>query len=118
MIIPRHGCAMFRLTRAQRREMQKLAARVDRVTQADRLFFARFPHRQYRGRLTRRAEITRQELIERPPDDDPARLPAVRGRPQYRPGCPLVFIFADLEGAETDLDETTARAIFEWRPGP
>ena len=37
-----------RLTGAQRRLMQKLAHRVDRVTQADRLLFERWPDSQLR----------------------------------------------------------------------
>ena len=51
MTSPRQGGTMsaLRLTRAQRRLMQKLADHVDRVTQADRLFFERFPHRQHRS---------------------------------------------------------------------
>ena len=44
---PRHGVhtasELRQLTRAQRRKMQKLADRVDRVTQADRLSFERRP---------------------------------------------------------------------------
>ena len=36
----------IQLTRVQRREMKKLAERVDRVAQADARFFERFPHRQ------------------------------------------------------------------------
>ena len=31
------------LSRAQRRQMQKLADKIDRITQADRRFFERFP---------------------------------------------------------------------------
>jgi hypothetical protein len=48
MTTPRQGGAMsaLRLIRAQRRPMQKLADRVDRVTQVDSLFFERRPHRQ------------------------------------------------------------------------
>ena len=38
------------LDRAQRRQLQKLADRVDRVTQADRRFFERFPQRKHRVR--------------------------------------------------------------------
>jgi hypothetical protein len=52
------------LSRTQRRQMQKLADRVDRVTQADRLFFERFPARQHRVRPASQAEIAQQELLE------------------------------------------------------
>ena len=106
------------LTRAQRRELRKLSASVDRVTEADRPFFERFPHRQYRVRITSRAEIAREELI----DGRPKRIP-----PSYRwftavhdiaPGCHLCLYVPFLEGAETDLDEATARKVFEWAAEP
>jgi len=41
----------IQLARAQRRQMQKLGEKVDRITQADRKFFERFPHRQHRVRI-------------------------------------------------------------------
>ena len=50
MTAPRQGGAMsaLRLTGAQRRPMQKLAERVDRVTRVDGLFFERWFDRQRR----------------------------------------------------------------------
>ena len=51
------------INRVQRRKMKKLADRVDRVTQADRLFFERFPHRQHRVRLASQAEIEQEESL-------------------------------------------------------
>ena len=50
MTSPRQGGAMsaLRLTGAQRRPMQKLAERVDRVTRVDGLFFERWLDRQRR----------------------------------------------------------------------
>ena len=117
MTSPRQGGTMsaLRLTRAQRRLMQKLADRVDRVTQADCLFFERFPHRQHRVRLTSRAEIEQQELL----DGRSMTIP-----PSYRwftavhniaPGYHLCLFVPYFEGAETDLDEATARKVFDWR---
>ena len=95
MIIPRHGCAMFRLTRAQRRELKKLSARVDRVTEADRLFFERFPHRQYRVRITSRVEIARQELIDGLPMTIPPGYRWFIVHPQHRPRLSLVSVCAE-----------------------
>ena len=46
---------MLRLTRAQHRQMQKLANRGDSVTQADRQFFEQFPLRKHRVRLSSQA---------------------------------------------------------------
>ena len=53
MTSPRQGGAKsaLRLTGAQRRLMQKLAHRVDRVTQADRLLFERWPDWQRRKQV-------------------------------------------------------------------
>ena len=108
----------IKLTRAQRRQMQKLTDKVDRVAEADSLFFEHFPHRQYRVRLTSQAEIARQELI----DGRPMTIPpghrwftAVHNiAPRYR----LCLFVRNLEGAETDLDEVTAREVFEWVAEP
>ena len=117
MIIPRQGGAMLRLTRAQRRQMQKLSARVDRVTEADRLFLSAFPidisgsdHKPGRDRP---AGTNR-----RPPDDDPARPRWFIVHPHIAPGYRLCLFVLNLEGAETGLDETTAREIFEWAAEP
>ena len=66
MTTPRHGVRtaseLRQITRAQRRKMQKLADRVDRVTQADRLFFERRPDRQHRVRLA--SEVQQNEQLE------------------------------------------------------
>ncbi len=105
------------LTRAQRRQMQKLADRVDRVTNADRLFFERRPDRMHRVRLASQAEIGQNEILEGPHEAPPGcRIftivrniaPGVRQR---------LFVFA-LEGSETDLSEATARAAFETAATP
>jgi N6-adenosine-specific RNA methylase IME4 len=48
-VIQRTSCR--KLTRAQRRRIKKLAKRVDRVTQAGRLFFEHGPDRQHHVRL-------------------------------------------------------------------
>ena len=102
----------IQLTRAERREMKRLGKLVDRATEADRLFFVRFPHRQHRARLTSQVEIDQHELI----DDNP---------PAVRPGCRwftavhnidpdfrLCLFVPNLESAET----ATARE--EWVAEP
>jgi hypothetical protein len=108
----------IQLSRAQRRQMQKLADLVDRVTQADRLFFERFPHRMHRVRIASRAEIEQQELIQG------AVLwvaPACRIFVAVRnvaPGCRLRLYIQGIEGAETDLTEEVAAAIFKDSASP
>jgi hypothetical protein len=108
----------IQLTRAQRRQMQKLADRVDRVKEADRLFFERFSHRKHRIRLAGRAEIEQQELIQgavlwAPP---PCRVfVVVRNIAQ---GIRLRLFTYGIEGCETDMTEEMAAAIFNDRATP
>jgi hypothetical protein len=102
----------IQLTRTQHRQMQKLADKVDLVTQADRRFFERFPNRKHRVRLASQAEIGQNEILQ----GETVWLP-----PGYRwftvvrnvaPGARLRLFVRYLEDAETDLDEATAREIF------
>jgi hypothetical protein len=102
----------------QQRRMQELAEKVDRVTQGDRRFFERRPDRKHRVRLASQAEIAQQELLD--------------GRPiEMLPGCRIFTIVRNiaagvrlrlftygLEGADTDLTEAMARAIFEAAATP
>ena len=84
-----------KFTRSHKRQMQKLAEKVDRITQADRRFFERRPGRQHRVRLAGQAEIAQHELFEGKPVDQ-------------KPGCRIFAIVRN-----TDLSETMARSIFE-----
>ena len=79
-----------RLNRAQRRKILKLADWVDRVLQADRLYFERRPERQHLVKLSSRPEIEKREII----DGKPPTVP-----PSFR---------------LLDLNEAVARRIFEW----
>jgi hypothetical protein len=104
----------IQLTRAQRREMQKLADRVDRVTQADRRFFERFPHRMHRIRLASQAEIEQNAILM---GSDEMALPpwqqhfvAVKN---VAPGHRMRLTVVGPTGAETDLGEEAARGIYE-----
>jgi hypothetical protein len=112
MTSPRQGGAMR--ARAQRRLMQKLADRVDRVTQADRLFFERFPHRQHRVRLTSGAEIEEQVLLYGRSMTIRPGYPWFTAVHKIAPGYHLCLFVLNFEGAETDLDEAIARRVFEW----
>ena len=81
------------LTRAQRRQMQKMADKIDRITQADRLFFERFPHREIRVRLARQAEIEQQAIL----DGKPPNIPQgyhVCHHPQCLSGQPTAIVCA------------------------
>jgi hypothetical protein len=51
-----------KLTRAQRR-MEKLADRIDLISEADRRYFERFPRGRYRVRVASQLEIEMAELL-------------------------------------------------------
>src|ERR1700730_1099251 len=102
------------LSRAQRRQLKKLAARVDKVTNADRKFFERFPHRRYRVRLAGPAEVEYGVLLG---GENPRRLP-----PDYRhyaivknvaSGARMRLIVIGNEGWDTDLPDQEARKLYE-----
>ena len=107
----------IRFSRTQRRQMQKLADKVNRITQADRMYFERFPHRQHRVRLAGQAEVEQHDIVDDgPPLQDGYRLyVAVRN---VAPGARLRQFLVAPEGRETDLSEATARVIFEKAAAP
>jgi hypothetical protein len=108
----------IQLTRAQRREMKKLADKVDLVTQADRRFFERFPHRQHRVRLASRAEIGQNEVLEGHPVWLPEGLHIFIAVRNIAPGIRMRLFLRAPEMSETDVDELTALAIYEAASTP
>jgi|ERR1700687_1154527 len=108
----------IQLNRTQRRQMQKLADSVDRVTQADRRYFERFPHRQHRVRIASQAEIGQQEILEDKPLFMPPGCRVFTVVRYIAPGVRLRLFTYVLEGSETDLSEATALAIFETAATP
>jgi hypothetical protein len=108
----------IQLTRAQRRQMQRLADKVDLVTQADRRFFERFPNRQHRVRLASQAEIGQNEVLEGGPVWLPEGLRVFTAVRNIAPGIRMRLFLRGLEGSETDLDEQTALAIYEATETP
>jgi hypothetical protein len=103
----------IQLTRTQHRQMQKLADRVDHVSQADRRYFERFPHRTHRVRIASQAEIAQYKIIDGGPVFLPPRCQFFVAVRNIAPGVRLRLFVPGLEGSETDLDEATAYAIFE-----
>ena len=94
------------LTRGQRRRMKKLAKFADCATEADRLYFERFPRWQHRIKLSHRTEIEQAEII----DGEPmTTLPGWRWFtvvPNVVPGVRLRLFTSNL---------TAARPIFPRR---
>lgn len=103
----------IQLTRTQRRQMQKLADKVDLITQADRQFFERFPRRQHRVRLASQAEIGQNEVLEGHPVWLPDGLRVFTAVRNIAPGIRMRLFLRAPEMSETDVDELTALAIYE-----
>jgi hypothetical protein len=106
------GCE--HLSRAQRRQLKKLMARVYKIKDADRKFFERFPHRKHRVRPAGCAEVEQDALF------------AGKARPRLPPdlnyyaivknvarGARLRAIVIGNGGWDTNLSEEEARERFE-----
>ena len=97
------------LFRVQQR--MKLAERVDRITQTDRRFFERYPHRRHRVRPADQAECEQHALL----GGKPLALPpgsrlfiAIRN---ISPGARVFFPAPEIR--ETDTSEAAAREVFK-----
>ncbi len=109
------------LTPPQQRRMQKLAAAVDRASQADRRFFERFPERRHRVRLASQAEIEQLEILRGAPIWVPPGgwihivvrfiAPGVRMRLYF---CPRAHDSADSENLASEIFEAHASPA-TWR---
>ena len=97
-------------TRAQRRKMQKLADKVDMVTESDRRFFERFPHRQYRVRPAGQAEIEALNVMGDNWSPGASLCTVVRN---IAPGMRARAFVPILGPMDTDVGEEAARALFE-----
>lgn len=101
------------MTRNQRRQLQKLAERVDRVVESDHRFFERFPDRQHRVRLASQAEIETNAIIEGD------KITVAPDRQIYLavksvgPRTNLRLIIVGPRDADTDLPEDLAQALYE-----
>jgi hypothetical protein len=92
---------------------QKLADRIDRVSQADRAFFKRRPDRVHRVRLASSAEIQQEELLSGFALTVPENCRIFTIVWQIASGVRLRVLVCGDEGAETDISEREARLAFE-----
>jgi hypothetical protein len=106
------------LSRAKRHQMKKLATGVNKITDADRKFFERFPHRQYRVRLAARAEIKQDTLLNGASPHLPREFFYFMAVKKIAPGVRVRLRIIGLEGSDTDLSEESARAIYEMACTP
>ena len=103
----------IRFTRAQRRQLQKLADKIDRITQADRRFFERFPYRKFRVRIAGQAEIEQQKILDGKPVNTPPGYRVFVIVQNLAPGNRLRLLAVVREGLETDLPESAARDLWD-----
>ena len=108
----------IRLSRAKRRQMQKLADRIDRITQADRRFFERFPHREHRIRLASQAEIEQQTLIGGKPPWVPQSYHLFAIIRSIAPGYRLRLFAPGPPSVDTDAPEDIVRGVWEEAATP
>lgn len=106
-----------RFTPEQRRRMDQLGVEIDRVTQADRKFFERFPHRNHLVRLATRAEIEQLAIIHCHDQTLPGGFRHYVAVRNVAPGLRVRISIIGCEGNDTDLPETEARLIFEAHAG-
>ena len=104
----------IRLTRAQRRQFQKLAELVDKACAADRAYFERRPDREHRIRRSHRAEIWQNDLLCGGDSRLPPGLAWHTVVKNLCSGARLRQFVAFLENADTDLaPEAHCRELYE-----
>ena len=102
-----------KLNPAQRRSMRNLVDRVGRVTQADRLFFERFPRRQHRVRIASQAEIEQDLALTGSEIVMPPGKRLFMAVKNITPGVRLRLLVVGPRDADTDLNEEQARLVYE-----
>jgi hypothetical protein len=107
-----------KMTRAQRRQFEKLTARIDKITRADARFFERFPRRQHRVRLAARAEIEQNAQLTGEDPDIPREFSYFTAVKNVAPGVRVRLQIIGLEASDTDVSEEIARAIYEAARAP
>ena len=101
------------LSSAQLRETKKLGKQVKRALQSDKLFFERRPGRMHRVRLSHSAEIRQNEIAAGAPLDAPPGFLWFTVVRKVAPVVRMRLFTLNFDDAETDLDEDTARELFE-----
>ena len=94
-------------------QRMKLAERVDRITQTDRRFFERHPHRRHCVRPAGQAEYEQHALLGGKPLAIPPGSRLFIAIRNISPGARLRVFFPAPEIRETDISEAAAREVFE-----
>src|ERR1700712_5341676 len=102
------------LPRQRRRAMQRVAADAERITDADRRFFERVPHRSYRYRRAGRPEMAQLEAVYGAPVfADPGSVPFVLIK-NLAPGVRL-RAFVNGPADEDGSAATEAELAYLWQ---
>jgi hypothetical protein len=102
-----------KLTRAQRRQFEKLEVHVDEVTASDRLYFEQHPHRIHRIRSSHPCEIAQHEIVEGRALTLPPGMRWYTVVKNIIPGVRARLYAPNYDNAPTDaVDEVTARKVY------
>ncbi|MBR1167451.1 hypothetical protein [Bradyrhizobium liaoningense] len=101
------------MTPNQRRQLQKLADRVDRVSESDRRFFERFPHRQHRVRRASQAEIEAIAILSGEKKTVAADRQVYLAVKSIAPGAQLRLVIIGPRNLDTDFPEFFAQELYE-----
>ena len=103
-----------KLSREQRRRLQRLTDRIDRkVLPADRRFFERFPHRAHRIGVASKLEIEANQFLGPSWPNIPDGRCAYVAVKQIARGIRTRAFFIAPAGDDTDLSEESAREIYD-----
>ena len=98
---------------ARARQLQKLAEQVDRLVISDRVFFERFPHREFRLRHSDNAEVEQCDIFRGSKIDLPEGARWWTLVRNFAPGVRLRHFVTGPRNWEPDADEVTAARVFQ-----
>jgi hypothetical protein len=93
--------------------MKKLACHVERVTDADRVFFEQHPDRKHRLRLASEVEIAQNEILSGEVNILPPGMRHFAIVRNVAPGARLRVFVTNAKHATTDVPEDLTAAIFD-----
>jgi hypothetical protein len=103
----------MKLTNTQQRQLDKLAPHVDRITEADRVYFEQHPVRRHRLRHASEVEIAQKEILTGEVETLPAGCRHFVIVRKIAPRQQMRLFMMGVEDAETDLEEADAHGLFD-----
>jgi hypothetical protein len=105
------------ITAEQRHELSKYGEELDRISAADRVFFERFPHRNYRIRHAGEAEIKHLQALEGKPNI-PSDWCAYTVVHNVKPGTRTKLFVYTVKGMDLDVSDEVAGMDFKHASSP